>query len=181
MKLLYKKTEQSKKFIFANIPGSVPVGGFIAPTDATDVYAAIDPIWGIDGHRSVDTLATRDAITVQRRREGMLCYVQAEGKTYQLQGGIANANWSEFGGGGGGTGTNTNESFEITATDAANGYVDISNTPNLLEHFIVEKNGQILTWGALNDYTVSGTRITFNTQLSIEGQPDQITVYYSYL
>ena len=122
----------------------------------------------------------RDSIPSNIRFEGMETITLDTGNKYRLVSGILNTNWVLVSGGGG-TGTNTNESFEITATDVANGYVDISNTPNLLEHFIVEKNGQILTWGALNDYTVSGTRITFNTQLSIVGQPDQITVYYSYL
>jgi len=129
---------------------------------------------------TVADVVTRDLIPTNVRFEGMETITLDTGNKYRLVSGILNTDWVLVSGGGG-TGTNTNESFEITATDVANGYIDISNTPNLLEHFIVEKNGQILTWGTLNDYTVSGTRITFNTQLSIEGQPDQITVYFSYL
>jgi len=129
---------------------------------------------------AVADVATRDLIPTNVRFDGMETIALDTGNKYRLVGGTANANWVLVSGGGG-MGTNTNEPFVITATDVANGYIDISNTPNLLKHLIVEKNGQMLTWGALNDYVISGTRITFNTPLSIEGQADQITVYYSYL
>ena len=56
----------------SNISGSVPITGLIAPTDSTDTFAVIDPIWGIDGLRSVADHDTRDAIATLRRREGMI-------------------------------------------------------------------------------------------------------------
>lgn len=56
------------------IPGTVRVTGIIAPTDSTDTYPVIDPIYGIDGLRSVADDAERDGIPDLRRREGMLVY-----------------------------------------------------------------------------------------------------------
>lgn len=43
----------------------------------------------------------RDAISSTLRYEGMIVYCIADKKTYQLQGGITNADWKEFGGAGG--------------------------------------------------------------------------------
>lgn len=68
-----------------SIPGSVSVTGFIAPTDSTDTYAVIDPIYGIDGLRSVVDHAARNGITTARRREGMLVYTQNDGKYWSLK------------------------------------------------------------------------------------------------
>jgi len=51
----------------AVIPGSVRVGGFIAPTDSTDTYAVTDPTYGRGGLRSVANIAARNAITKDRR------------------------------------------------------------------------------------------------------------------
>lgn len=57
------------------------------------------------GHHQVETIADRDAITIERRMEGMLCYVISvetdpsnnpsvmEGILYRLVGGITNDNW----------------------------------------------------------------------------------------
>jgi len=55
----------------AQIPGSIPVTGFIGPTDSTDKYAVTDPLYGIDGLRNVNGNAERNAITTERRRAGM--------------------------------------------------------------------------------------------------------------
>lgn len=84
----------------AAIPGAVPVGGFFAPTDSTDVYPVTDPTWGLGGLRTVANLTERDAITTERREEGMAVYVISETKRYVLQGGITNAHWvHDFSGG----------------------------------------------------------------------------------
>jgi hypothetical protein len=87
----------------ANIPGSVRVGGFIAPSDSLDTFATHDSIYGKGGHREVADLTARDAVTTERRREGMTVYVVSEAKTYRLVGGITNSDWVEVTGGTGGT------------------------------------------------------------------------------
>jgi len=45
----------------------------------------------------VADLTERDAITADRRREGMVVYVAADGQTYQLVGGVTNSDWTIFG------------------------------------------------------------------------------------
>jgi len=53
----------------AVIPGSVRVGGFIAPTDSTDTYAVTEPTYGRGSLRSVADIAARNAITKDRRKD----------------------------------------------------------------------------------------------------------------
>jgi len=87
----------------AQIPGSIRFTGFIAPSDSSDIYYVLDPIYGKGGYREVANTTERNTITVPRRREGMMCYVTDVHKFYYLLGGIDNANWTEFTGGVSGT------------------------------------------------------------------------------
>jgi hypothetical protein len=84
----------------AAIPGSVAVTGFIAPTDSGDTFATQDETYNRGGFRTVADLTARDAITVDRRLEGMIVRVISTGKFYTLEGGIGNGDWVEetFGG-----------------------------------------------------------------------------------
>jgi hypothetical protein len=68
----------------------------IRPSDSEDDFATAvaNEIQG--GIHSVANETARDAITSDRRVEGMLCYVIADDKTYQLQGGIENTDWVEY-------------------------------------------------------------------------------------
>jgi len=65
----------------------------IVPASPTDTYPTHDSKYGLGGHREVPDLTARDAISTQRRREGMTVFVQSEGKQYQLIGGITNSDW----------------------------------------------------------------------------------------
>lgn len=80
----------------AIISGGVKISGFISPTDSTDTYAVIDPIYGVDGLRNVGSIADRDAITSARRRTGMIVGVQngAYVDYYVLNSG--NTTWSQI-------------------------------------------------------------------------------------
>lgn len=80
----------------ADIPGSVKVSGFVAPTSDTDIYPAHSEEWGRGGYRSVPDLTARNAITAERRSEGMLVNVLATNTVYKLVGGITNADWTPF-------------------------------------------------------------------------------------
>jgi hypothetical protein len=88
----------------AQIPGSIRVTGFIAPTDTTDTYKTHDEVYGGGGYRTVATLVERTAIPADRRKEGMLVKVlnAGGGQTiiYTLVGGITDSHWQEqsFGG-----------------------------------------------------------------------------------
>jgi len=85
----------------AVIPGGVRFTGFVAPSDTADTYYVTDPIYAKGGYREVVDLTARDAITTERRREGMMVFVQSNSKFYYLLGGIDNSNWTEFTGSGG--------------------------------------------------------------------------------
>lgn len=50
----------------------------------------------LDSRSVKSTLADRDAIPNPERFEGLQCYVQSEGKNYQLQGGITNTHWVDL-------------------------------------------------------------------------------------
>jgi hypothetical protein len=50
----------------AAIPGSVPLGGFVAPTDSADEYAVTDERYNRGGYRSVGDMAALMAITPAR-------------------------------------------------------------------------------------------------------------------
>jgi hypothetical protein len=56
----------------AGFTGSIPVTGLITPTDTSDKYPVIDPLYGIDGFRNVESFIDRDNIPVDRRRQGMV-------------------------------------------------------------------------------------------------------------
>ena len=75
------------------IPGGVRLTGFISPNDSTDSFPVFKPIYGLGGLRTVDSLVDRDAITSQRREEGMLVYVKEDGQYYQITSGLTNNDW----------------------------------------------------------------------------------------
>ncbi len=64
------------------ISGGVKVVGFISPTDTSDQYAVIDPIYGIDGWRNVGSLSDMYNIPNARRRMGMVVGVSGTPVTY---------------------------------------------------------------------------------------------------
>ena len=78
------------------IQGSVPIGGFIAPTGTSDQYAVTDPAYGLGGVRRVSNTTERDAIFSPRREEGMIVFVQSNSTYYGLIGGTANGDWVEL-------------------------------------------------------------------------------------
>jgi len=78
----------------APIVGGVRFTGFVAPSDTADTYPVTDPLYAIGGYREVADLTARDAITAQRRRAGMLVYVQSNDTIYVLKDGIDNTNWT---------------------------------------------------------------------------------------
>ena len=79
----------------AKITGGVVVTGFISPTDDTDVYATHDSWYGVGGFREVFSITQRNAISIERRRAGMLVAVTGD-QVYQLIGGISDSNWQPF-------------------------------------------------------------------------------------
>jgi hypothetical protein len=81
----------------AGYSGSIPVTGFIAPADTSDSYAVIDPLYGIDGLRNVNSTAERNSIPNNRRRPGMV--VGINGSYFKLNAAPWNgtdSDWTNF-------------------------------------------------------------------------------------
>jgi hypothetical protein len=71
----------------------VKVSNFIVPMSVTDTYPTNLDIFGRGGIHSVDTIPNRDAITTERRSEGMLSFTKNNESMYALLGGITNDKW----------------------------------------------------------------------------------------
>lgn len=86
------------------IPGSIPVTGFIAPTDTADTYPVTDAIYGIDGLRNVPTYTDMYNVSLERRREGMIVGVMSDNTYWKLLPSTGSniwnlgsaSNWQEF-------------------------------------------------------------------------------------
>jgi hypothetical protein len=90
------------------LSGGVEVFGFISPSDPTDDYPVIDPLYGIDGFRNVSDLNEMNSIPFLRRRAGMVVGINGGSTYYKLNPEPWNytiTDWSLFqtGGGGGGS------------------------------------------------------------------------------
>jgi hypothetical protein len=144
----------------AAIPGSIPVTGFIAPTDTLDTFATHNSEYG-RGDKHLETQALRDSITEARRQWGMLCHVYNDGAnngSYQLVYGQVdtninnNANWVLFAGSGGSGGKIATDSVDLTAlVTTADGdkatLFTLASTPVDGSYIIVDVNGKLETVG----------------------------------
>ena len=86
------------------LSGGVEVLGFISPTEITDEYPVIDPLYGIDGLRNVNVLSDLNTIPTPRRRPGMIVGVSGGTQYYKLNSPPWNntiSDWSIFNSGGG--------------------------------------------------------------------------------
>jgi hypothetical protein len=131
-----------------NIAGSVPVTGFIAPADATDTYASHSEQYGLGGYRSVADLTALDAITSERRKEGMKVFVISENIEYQLLGGITNSDWYPIG--------------KSQIFTAGSGQVDFVVTLFVVNDILVFANGVEQS----DNCSISGQTVTFNDALA---------------
>ena len=159
----------------ASASAQVKVIGAVEPNDLSDKYPTHNEIYGKGGFRSVATVLERDNITPARRSEGMLVYVIADGKLYQLKGGIANGNWADaqFGGGSsttivpvdkGGTGAVTAEDARI---NLGLGNLSIQNKD------AVEITKGVIDGTLIGNLTPEKGKFTFldvNSELTVTGQ-----------
>jgi hypothetical protein len=138
----------------ASYKGTVILSGMISPTDTTDAYPTHEDILGKGGYSSVADLTARDNISTLRRKSGMMVYVESDGKTYQLQGGVDNSNWTEFTSG---NGDSTTETLEITT-------ISVSGIINTIFAGITIADGEILyvrgNDGIIDTNVFSGTLST---------------------
>jgi len=92
--LIVDLTAANSKFFFA-----YSQNGYVLTYDVTkERYTPqlVNPEYSIGGFRTVLTIAQRDDIPNEMRREGMLVYVTADQKIYLLMAGNTNSNWVEL-------------------------------------------------------------------------------------
>jgi len=88
-----------------SLSGGVEVFGFISPSNTTDQYPVIDPLYGIDGLRNVNILSDLNLIPTLRRRSGMVVGVSGGTTYYKLNPppwSLTLSDWSIFNSGSGG-------------------------------------------------------------------------------
>ncbi len=139
-----------------SLPGSIPLTGYIAPTSVLDTFATHDSDFG-RGDKHVSDVATRNAITEDRRKWGMLVHVYDDGlntKTYQLKLNAVdnditnNANWVVYASGG----KLATDSLDLTALvtnvdgDKATNFT-LSGSPLQGSYIMVDVNGKLETVG----------------------------------
>ncbi len=73
------------------------------------------------------------------------------------------------------------DTFTLTSTDISNGYLTLSQTIDTSEHIEVNMMGSILFEGALEDYTATGTTLTFTaSQIALLEVGDRFQIKYYY-
>jgi hypothetical protein len=140
--------------------GGIGIMGFISPMDTEDTYAVIDPLYGIDGLRNVETIEELNSVSFERRRPGMIVGVGGGESYYKLK--------------------NLNDwSFDITDWDELDltkvthidketpeGIIDGVNATFLLNNNPIPGSEHIYLNGLLqdeaDDYTINYNIITFN-------------------
>jgi hypothetical protein len=65
--------------------GGTGIMGYISPIDTNDTYAVIDPLYGIDGFRNVETIDDMLEIPEERRRAGMIVGINGGERYYRLK------------------------------------------------------------------------------------------------
>ena len=144
----------------ALITGAVNVTGTISPTDTADIYATHSSVYGKGGYREVLDLLERDSITLARRTDGMLMYVQSDKKLYKLENGIENSNWVEF-----------NLDSESINYDSSGSTLSSTNVQDAIDEvasnahtFTTKQVTHEITGGATGTITVTqGEDVTINT------------------
>jgi hypothetical protein len=173
-------------FIFS---GGVEVLGFISPTDTSDEYAVIDPLYGIDGLRNVSSISELNAITTLRRRPGMVVGVNNGSEYYKLNPAPWNgtlSDWSLFTPGiftGGTVSGETNFTSGVTATIFSAGtYLNLPIDNTVTGGTYNPSNGSVtFTNNTGGTFTVTGF-ITGFTDIQVTGytySANTFTIYDS--
>lgn len=157
-----------------SLSGGVEVVGFISPTDPLDTYAVIDPLYGIDGFRNVDTLTDLNNISTLRRRAGMVVGVSGGTIYYKLKpspwsGTITD--WDIFQTGGGGDfsgGTVTGDTIFLGGVTANTFNVNkIGDSADCVDDLYIANLHGCVTGVTLHDNVVPVTNETIDLGTSI--------------
>jgi hypothetical protein len=144
--------------------GGMGIMGYISPLDTNDTYAVIDPLYGIDGFRNVETIDDMIEIPEERRRAGMIVGINGGEYYYKLK----NIEWT-------GERTDWEEVYFQTSLKQDIKYVDkeipigIANDNNKVFELVLEpinKSEHVYLNGLLQDagedYILSGKYIIFS-------------------
>jgi hypothetical protein len=80
-----------------SIPLTTPLRATAGPLNNIDNHAVTDPLYGIDGLRSVAGQTERDSVAAQRRRHGMVAFTRSDGGYWPINSDLTT--WSEWLGG----------------------------------------------------------------------------------
>ena len=145
--------------------GGVGIMGYVSPMNTDDTYAVIDPNYGVDGLRNIDTLQELNLIPFERRRAGMIVGVLEVDAYFKLK----NIDWDY----------NLNDwselylinkidkvpDYRFVDKEIPNGYTDGINQIFLLEHTPINGSEHVYLNGLLQeseyDYTINGNEINF--------------------
>jgi hypothetical protein len=150
----------------AIIPGSVPITGFIAPTDSGDLFATHDEMYGRGGYRTVLNLTERDSITQDRRKVGMLVYVQSDGNIYRLGVGLSNSDWIIYTGSGTAPPETSNQKVYIIAGEGLPAYRVVyvhNNKAYMADKDLISYKHKVL------GITTSSALINNNVEIQVSG------------
>lgn len=135
----------------------VVITGTITTSDDSDVYATHDAAYGKGGLRTVDDITARNAITTERRTEGMMVFVKSTGTYWKLlppPWAFDNTDWDEFlaGANPDNITITTNTAGELVAVNQVHpdNVTIITNTAGELEVI-----GQPAEWGIKNFITAT--------------------------
>lgn len=138
--------------------GGIGVMGYLSPMDTEDNYAVIDPIYGIDGLRNLNTVEELNLIPFERRRAGMLVGINGGETYYKLKnidwvGDITD--WVEI---------DFNKELHIDRENPS-GEINGVNKEFILSKLPIKKSEHIFLNGMLlesnDDYLIEDNKITF--------------------
>jgi len=174
-----------------SLSGGVEVVGFISPTDPLDTYPVIDPLYGIDGFRNVNTLSDLDIIPELRRRAGMVVGVSGGTAYYKLNSSPWNfdfTDWSVFNTGGsvsgnylplsGGTvtGSTTFTSGITTNTISATTYSNLPTDVRVTGGTYYTGGTIIFDYNTVGNFPVTGLTEDLNNAIDGLAEADELTI-----
>ena len=158
----------------------IPLSGLITPIFETDKYPVIDPRFGIDGLRSLESTSDMHNIPLEKRRAGMVVGIPDYGNNtvayYKLKPQGNGITWS--------IGDSNNWDGFLTSVTASNAIPVKYNITN--EVVTVPQNYEYLVWGDVaignsGSFVNNGKTYVINGTFSISGDGQKSAGNYYYI